>query len=332
MLVAHKVIDALRGGKGLIKMPGVDEASRNHVAGLIEVAQKFDFGDLALEATAEVGHWSLPRLTDDELSFWREGLLPLPFASVWYEFVIGDSRSGLLVVESNGEWIVNRIDYVIGKEVLFDQIACVVKLATAIQAATPIVTTMDHKAYKAGAEKLAAAGDWVGDDREFKVDLIGNDIFLKGMRNNKSFLSGNLGMNVPLAIYLTLMLSSRTTEVRQAEVPSEKLIKAQRRRGKTPLPPHRIVRIVPERFQQAAEAEGHASRRPPRLHWRRSHVRHYEERVPSAQWAPNRVHKGKTGWWVSVIARMLVGRADLGEVSHEYFVNKGESHASQAAR
>lgn len=57
--------------------------------------------------------------------------------------------------------------------------------------------------------------------------------------------------------------------------------------------------------------------RSPRLHWRRSHLRHYDHNTPRAQWAPTKVHGGKTGWWIAAIPRMLVGKAELGEVSHE---------------
>jgi hypothetical protein len=105
-------------------------------------------------------------------------------------------------------------------------------------------------------------------------------------------------------IYLTLMLNSRTTERIPASAPP-KLNRARIKRGVTPLADHRVVRIVPDRFIQTSAALGghHAS---PRLHWRRSHIR--------------TLHRGTKQEFVTLIPRVLVGRADLGEVSHEYRV------------
>lgn len=306
MMFAHKAVDALRIGRRLMTIPGVTLEMRHNSADLITNAQKFDFGDLLLEPSGPPGLYTLPKITDVEYGFWSDGLLPLPFEVVWYEFVIGSSRSGLIVAEhEQDKWIVQRLEFNADKSILFDQVACMVSRSTSLKQGTLATTTVEP----------------IG--RRLDVTMGGNEPYLKKVRGDQEFLENNLGMNVPLAIYLTLMLSSRTTEVSPVMGASPALIKSQQRRGRTPLPEHRIVRIVPESFYQQARAEGIAARRPPRLHWRRSHLRHYEERVPSATWAPNHVHKGRSGWWVSVIARMLVGRAELGEVSHEYFINKG---------
>lgn len=107
------------------------------------------------------------------------------------------------------------------------------------------------------------------------------------------------GANLGMAKYFSLMISSKTTEVRRVEGgPREGS-------NRHPLPAHRVVTIVPTRFRTDGDAGGtHAS---PRLHWRRSHLREYK--APSGE-VYNRV----------VIPRHLVGRADLGEVSHEYRV------------
>lgn len=74
------------------------------------------------------------------------------------------------------------------------------------------------------------------------------------------------------------------------------------------LPSHTTVTIVPQRFiDEAREADGtkgtHAS---PRIHWRRSHVRTYNRGLPNER--------------KIVIARQIVGRRELGEVTHDYVV------------
>jgi hypothetical protein len=109
------------------------------------------------------------------------------------------------------------------------------------------------------------------------------------------------GANFMLGVYMTLMLNSRSTEI-STEQPPAKLNKAREKRGNCPLFTHRVVNLTPERFTRGHnEGQGgtHAS---PRLHWRRSHVR----------MLPN----GKR----TVVVRHLVGKTELGEVSHEYQV------------
>lgn len=138
----------------------------------------------------------------------------------------------------------------------------------------------------------------------------------------------HLDADADLAIYMTMMLSSRTTEVRY-EAPPEKLNRARMKRGNTPLPAHRIVTIVPGKYIDQGDAQG-GTHRSPRLHWRRSHRRHYPNRVPSAVWLDSEQHKGVTGWWVGIIARQLVGLAKDGEVSHEYFVREGSQEKMAA--
>jgi len=126
------------------------------------------------------------------------------------------------------------------------------------------------------------------------------------------------GSSLPLVDYLTLMLHSRTTEVHVEHAP-ERLNKRRMEHGKVPLPAHRAVNIVPLSYRTSPRGAGtHAS---PRLHWRRSHKRHFEERTGGAVWVPAEQWKGKVGWWVTVVPRFLVGKAELGEVSHEYRVH-----------
>jgi len=56
---------------------------------LAKDAERFDFGELMLECTKnEDGKnvYDVPSLTEEEMGFWFEGLIPLPADSVWYEF------------------------------------------------------------------------------------------------------------------------------------------------------------------------------------------------------------------------------------------------------
>lgn len=141
----------------------------------------------------------------------------------------------------------------------------------------------------------------IADELQLKAELTGNTKFYYEMTSEHWKLA-NVGAIIPMVKYLTLMLNSRTTENIQATV-STALNKKRQKNGLTPLPVHRVVHIVPRRFRYERNADGTLSeRRSPRLHWRRSHKRTYAN--------------GKS----IVIARMLVGRAENGHVSHEYRV------------
>jgi hypothetical protein len=105
--------------------------------------------------------------------------------------------------------------------------------------------------------------------------------------------------------YLVLMLNSKTTEIAKVD-PDERMTRARAKVGLEPLSTHRVVTIVPERFRKSSTEQG-GHHRSPMLHWRRSHVREFK--APSGA-----VYKR------TVVARHLVGRRDLGEISHEYVV------------
>jgi hypothetical protein len=296
VLIAHKVIDALlgRGNRHkLIPIKGITEFQRQNVARLLEASQKFDFGDLMLEKNPNgvAGRWLLPALTHEECKFWEQGLIPLPFKACWYEFVINNSRSGLLVLqdmegEKPGTYI-HRIDYVLGEEVIFDGVLLGVEGAT---------------------------------EEGLRCTLSGNTHAIESLRKTGE-LHDAVIMNAPLAIYLTMMLSSRSTEISVA--PEQKFLNRKKiKKGLTPLPAHRIVHIVPNKYREAAESEARAERRMPRLHWRRSHLRHFDHQTGNSKYMPDLAYKGTQGWWVTVVPRMLVGRPELGEVTHEYKLEK----------
>lgn len=283
MLQHHRFVDALRrvGKIPLVRVPGVTIKMELEAAKRIEAAMKFDFGDLILEKATEAEHpggsaYMLPQITPDEQEFWREGLIPLPFPICWYECNIGNGRAGFLIYEEGPLWGVERYDMTTSYgrlELLFD-----------------------------GCNVLVDRTDPVRENGDLPMKLGGNPTVVRMVQMEELTQSMNWSAAGCLAIYLTLMLNSRSTESRR-EVPPPKLNKAKGKRGRALLAPHTVVHIVPQRYRSEhdpATGKTHAS---PRLHWRRSHVRTYE-----------------TGKKV-VIARMLVGKAELGTLSHEYRIS-----------
>jgi hypothetical protein len=141
-------------------------------------------------------------------------------------------------------------------------------------------------------------GIWVWTDKEGDFKATVNNKLQEGyIQYNHQTAIGNWG----ISRYFTLMLNSKTTEievVRGVRRPAGKKSLSKRE----PLPDHRIVRIVPRAYIAARRAEGESLRCSPRLHWRRSHLRTLAD--------------GRK----IVISRFLVGKADIGVVSHEYRV------------
>ena len=282
MLIAHKAIEAIRAGRFLT--PENKNQIGAVVAEDIKTAEKFDFGELMLEQIPRnPPEWRVPQLTQPEMIMWREGLLPLPAPFVWYEFDIGGYRSATMIIESGNAWNFMRFDWDrAANQIVWDGIIA--------------------KSLICEPERLNGS---------FGVTL------LRGARNLEKFEklsdvynSHHIVSNCHLALYLTLMLHSRTTEKAREAAPP-KLNKQRLKGGKGPLFDHTVVTIVPPRFLDASKAEGISEHRSPRLHWRRSHVRHFDHQTPNSRQLPD-------GRWGIAIARMLVGKAELGEVSHEY--------------
>ncbi len=274
MLASHKIIDALRGNGGMSLEPvrGVTREHRLSAADIIEQAAKFDFGRLVLEKIEE-GKYKIPEFTADELEFWTEGLIPLPYPCCWYECIIGETRSGFIAIEEDGNVYAERFDIMKanGQDSLLED---------------GIIIEIPRQAR-------------IGTDIYGSLRVLGNISLVDGA-SPETLAATNWQAHGPLIMYMTLMLNSRTTEKRSEQAPA-KLNKKRMLHGKAPLDSHTVVSIVPQRFRQVEGQGGtHAS---PRLHWRRSHVR--------------TLQSGKR----ILIARMLVGKAELGEVSHEYKVS-----------
>lgn len=276
---AHKIVDGLLGLSKkykLLDVLGVKPEQLKYAAADIIKAEKFDFGTLFLEKMEDENKasvWLCPRLTTDEEGFWHDGLIPLPAPLCWFEYALGTARTGLLVNTVGNKWRAARLDITKDDVIVFDGMA--------VQ-----------------AQQLGNMRG-IADNEQLSVELLGNLEFYNTV-SSKTWQEANVGAIMPMVKYLTLMLNSRTTENLQATV-STALNKKRQKNGLTPLPDHRVVRIVPRRFQYERHADGTLSeRRSPRLHWRRSHKRTYAD--------------GKS----IVIARMLVGHAENGHVSHEY--------------
>ncbi len=120
-----------------------------------------------------------------------------------------------------------------------------------------------------------------------------------------AFVAMSYAVNPFLMIYLTLMINSQTTDVRKV-MPDAGTNRLRRLRGKTPINGHTIVTIVPKRFIVETPNGEHKVGSHKRLHWRRSHIRVLRRDQPTEK--------------KIVIPRFLVGRRELGEVTHEYRV------------
>jgi len=267
-MISHKFIDVLRGA---IKEPrlelfgGSTFKKAREFAELINDAEKFDFGALALEPSDTPNFWIIPELTQDEQEAYNEGLIVLPAPLCWFEFSIDGKVSGVLIRE---DWTCTRIDWPEGDEPLvFDDSTSRIE---------------QHNTDKFHMHIVLEA----------PREVIENPKFREGLTN------------MPLLIvYLALMIGSRTTELTEF-VPPPRLNRARAKRGRTELASHRVVRIVPEKYLRARRAESGMTRLPPRLHYRRSHIRTLQ--------SGRRI----------LIPRFLVGRKSEAEVSHEYRIVK----------
>ena len=172
------------------------------------------------------GQWRLPGLSHDELKYWGQGLFPLPFQACWYEFVINNCRSGLLIVQDMADkppgTYLYRLDFVEGDIVLFDGV-------------------------------LLYIGSVVEDG--LRYSLSGNTYMIDSLKAQGK-LWVNVIMNGPLAIYLTMMLNSRTTEIETVE-PPKFLNRKKVKRGVTPLPYASGRAYRPGQVPGASGARGH---------------------------------------------------------------------------
>ncbi len=121
-----------------------------------------------------------------------------------------------------------------------------------------------------------------------------------------------------LAVFLTLMLRSKSTDQRRVH-PSSVLRKLQQRKGRTPPDTYTLVDITPERFFYAPNPSGGPGT-PRKRHPVRSHLRHFDHQTATAKYDPEYEHNGTKGWWLVVIPQHWKGDDDLGSVEHDYRV------------
>lgn len=282
-LMLSQLIDDLEGRvprSRLLFVTGEREplkAATSEFIDLAHQAEKFDFGELPFEETGNIvqgrSTWMPPTITPTEKGAWDDGLIPLPSPICWYEFLLGHSRSGLLV-RNLSRVEVQRVDYSPKQGLgVFHGCWTYPKGDAYVAFGPPEALTMVDK-----------------------------------LRQKTPVM--NLGADHHLAVYLTLMLNSRTTE-KSMHVPSAALNKARERRGDEPLHVHRIVNLVPRRFIYSSSGQGtHSS---PRLHWRRSHLRTFDHATPGSKFIEGR-------GWCTLIPRSLIGKEEVGTVEHEYKV------------
>lgn len=184
-----------------------------------------------------------PETTEDERSFWKEGLLPMPAPICWFEWSHPDAFTKSATLIFDGKTI-HVADYANGRFIV----------------------------------------------------------------SEVSELSKEIEYDHCMPLFCLLAINSSTTEI--VQVPARKQTYTELRKGAQKSFAYRVVNIVPNKYVDRSEGNGtHAS---PRLHWRRSHLRKFERQTPGSKWHPGE------NCFVTVIPRCLVGRRELGEVTHEY--------------
>lgn len=290
----HKIIDAFRNKPTDYRMavPEVDPGMRlpfldwmNNAAQQLDDSQHFVFENVPIEMGG--GEMSLPGVTKEEQDIFSMGLLPLPFEKTWFESPSADGSEFLcyLLEEIDNGFVVTPMRVIESRM----QVIQVTGEQWTVRYGTPGETppTIDLYDQFGGGAILEEA----------------QNSFLKDGPDQKTIVKGEIGF----VLYLLLMLSSKTTEIRETPAP-HKINKKRSARGKAPIPSHRVVSIIPRKAvaeYRRQENEQAASRSSPRIHWRRSHIR--------------QLQNGKT----TVVARALIGyRTDPERetVTHSYKV------------
>jgi hypothetical protein len=291
MLLIDQILDHFqRGGEARQTEAKRDSLGVNVVEELLSYmrqAEVFDFGDIPCEPSPRKGVFVAPELTDDEFEFWHEGLIPLPAPVCWYEFHINGIPSGMIITTIDGMIVSQRVDFTASTKTKAAE--CVVDgIWTHLKPGRFSLLYSRFPMVKAFIQKL------MQDDREF-VEI-------------------NYAVNPQLTVYMSLMLNSQTTEVRQWN-PEASVNRLRRLRNKLPLKSHTIVTIVPKRFIIEGREKGESTGNHKRLHWRRSHTR--------------TMHRGQANEFKIVIPRFLVGKRELGEITHEYRVRTNANPEAQ---
>lgn len=279
---AHKVLEAISTRFVFVEGAGGKEKI-NALKETIRKSEKFDFGELHLEKNDEA--YEIPNSTHDELIAFRDRLVPFPSDFFWYEYKFTGEAGKMAILsrydEENHILYSTRIDWRDDNSLI----------------------TYDNVWSKVNLSELI-------DELSYNIYLVGNIDFIN-QRNKKILIQTYMSL-APMAFYLTLMLGSKSTEIKMEPAPI-KLNKHRQKKGREPLPAHRIVRIIPARYHNDRQREADAERRLPRMHFRRSHLRHYPNKTPNAKQLPD-------GRWAVFIPRQLINKPEHGSVTHEYKV------------
>jgi|GEM_PF-3098203 len=282
MLMAHHLVEALR--KGNMTTPPLAAGNvRNEEtyatvqsewrreADVIAAAHKFDFG-LQLEAIADDA-----ALRDTATEFICAGVFRLPFDNVYYEGS-ADLESGRLTAGVVASTQAATAD----EREVTDEYVLVFR---------PFIHRPD--------------GAWV-DTGVLGVVRPNADVDFHTTQQYAFSDETQRGDGVKHLLYAamrlvlsgTVALQSKDTATERVEAPA-RLNGRRAKRGKPPLFEHRIVRVAPD-LSDVLVSGSHRTRRSPRLHWRRGHVR----TLPSGGKVP--------------VSPCLVGRSDYGFVDHDY--------------
>lgn len=256
---AHKLLDTLKGredgySRFIPNLPrqlhGPFHAWMDRMAETIADAHCFSFANVPVDRDGRDGI-DLPGVTEDERAMFNEGLLPLPFETCWFEI---DAPAG-----ETFSYLIQETD--------------------AGYRATPfrLVTRLDAAMFAGESWLVSRCPDGIPninvDDQFGGAHLMAQHCAELGFTvKSEQAIRGEVGM----INYLLVMLNSKTTQITRYEAPA-KLNKARAKKGRAPLPEHRVVTIVPNRIASDIRREYGDSAGPlrnsPRLHWRRSHIR-----------------------------------------------------------
>ena len=296
----RRTIQSLRGeDKSPKRVKFSTPEQENTFLHILERAEQFTFLDLPLEFDGKY-NYTIPQVTSQEQDFWDEGLISLPHPYCWFEFdVEGSNRTALVV------WRVDEF-----------KTACRrIDLGPAFYAAQDFMGVYDTRTSK------------------IEVSVRPNLDMHVRMENGESVgdaVSGDAAACMLLSIYMCLVLMSKTTETRRVEAPA-KLVRSQVKRKVERTRSHTVVRIVPDRFMasEVGVKVGSVHRKSPRLHSRRSHLRHFDSQTPGSKHVEVCPCCQRENVWVTPIPRFWVNRRDDSDsgnfTTREYKVNVGRA-------
>ncbi len=275
MSSVHKIIESIDLYPQLF---GVDARDRNTQARGVLNATHFVFDFLPPEELMEFG-----------IDTFNASLLRLPFRTVYYEFQpyseSPEIRFGTLVVDELDSrdatepcWLVAVYASIMGK--MWSRIGGVQIL--------PKQGVGTKIAVRSSVTLMEDAGLNININRE----ELGRDLDLVG----------------PTVLALTAALSSKSV-ITHKEAAPDKLNKKRASRGKAPISAYSRISVnIPKEYARGDASE--SGRKPPSLHWRRGHIRHW--------------HDGRQ----IPIAPMIVGMGEEAPLKKEYRVGLGKSQSA----